>query len=70
MFRFYDFIRLVVVTPPLLASGQMKLVGVSNLPTGGGFIFGVNSHELVRWTMVGPRGRATSHSFHGKRGII
>ena len=38
MFKFYDFIRLVVVTPPLLASGQMKLVGVSNLPTGGGFI--------------------------------
>src|SRR5260370_847798 len=24
MFRFYDFIRLAVVTPPLLASGKVK----------------------------------------------
>jgi ABC-type ATPase involved in cell division len=38
MFRFYDFIRLAVVTPPLLVSSQMKLVGAENLPTGGGFI--------------------------------
>jgi 1-acyl-sn-glycerol-3-phosphate acyltransferase len=38
MFKFYDFIRLAVVTPPLFAIGQMKLVGIENLPSGKGFI--------------------------------
>jgi 1-acyl-sn-glycerol-3-phosphate acyltransferase len=38
MIKFYDFIRLVVVTPLLMASGQIEVVGGEHLPSTRGFI--------------------------------